>query len=165
MQITAALPVLTRITEELFDRLNRLAAGYSDFTYVYEVVRPTRLAQYTPRHLQIIVVKGERERMPDHDCPGNPPAIAYRQRFDIRCHVLPSEKDTTPIDRYCEVFESDVVKTVCDASQWHTFGGNAINAEFDVADAIVSDGGIGGVNLPLLVTYRHDEGNPYNVRS
>ena len=165
MSIVATLPVVTRIGDELFNRLNRLTAGYSDYTYVYEVVRATRIAQYTPRHLQIILTKGDRERRPENDCFGNPQGLAYAQRFDIRCHVLPSELDDTPIDQYCEVFEADIVKTVCDATRWHTFGELAINAEWIEPEAIVSEGGIGGVNVPIAVVYRIDEGNPYNVRA
>lgn len=165
MPLTETLPVVSRITDELFDRLNRLTAGYSDYTYVYEVIRSYRIGQYTPRHLQIILTRGDRERAAELDCFGNPPAIAYRQRFDIRCHVLPSEEDTTPVDQYCDIFEADVVKVVCDATRWHTFGGVALSADWEQPEPIVSEGGIGGVNVPLVVTYRIDEGNPYNVRA
>ena len=164
MSIVASLPVITRINDELFARLERLAAGYSDFTYVYEVIRSLRLAQYTPRHLQIVLTRGSRERAPEIDCYGNPPSVGWRQRFDIRCHVLPSELDDTPIDQYCDTFEADVVKTVCDASQWQTFGNNSINANWLPPEMIASEGGIGGVNVPIEIEYRVDEGNPYNAR-
>lgn len=165
MSVVTVRPVVYRIADELFNRLQTLAAGASEYTRVYEVVKPTRLAQYTPRHLQIIVTKGEAEELPDLMCPGNPPAIAWKQTFNIRCHVLPSEKDTTPVDEYCDVFEADVIRVVCGYTNWHTFGGLAINAEWKPAEAIDSDGGIDGVNVPIAITYRVDEGNPYNVRA
>ena len=164
MSITASYPVVTRIGSELFDRLQKLAAGYSPFTALYEVVRPTRNADYTPRHLQIVLTKADPEEVTELGCPGNPPAIAWRQRFDIRCHVLPSEKDSTPIDTYCEVMAADVVRVVCDATRWHTFAELAINAEWLPTEMIVSDA-IAGVVVPIAITFRTDEGNPFNVRA
>lgn len=165
MPVTESLPVISRIGQELFDRLKRLEADYSDFLSISEVVRPLRLGQYTPKHLQIVLTKGDAERVPELDCFGNPPAIAWRQRFDIRCHVMPSERDDTPLDTYNELMQASVVKTVCDASQWHTFGGVAVNAEWDQAELIDSDGGPAGINVPILITYRTDEGNPFNARA
>ena len=165
MSVVASLPVVSRIADELFNRLNKLTAGFSPFTAVYEVVRSQRLGQYTPRHLQIVLTKGAIEEVPELSCPGNPPAIAWRQVFDIRCHVLPSEKDPTPIDTYCEVMAADVVRAVCDPTRWHTFGGLAINAEWLATEDINSDGGMDGVNVPIAITYRVDEGNPFNVRA
>jgi hypothetical protein len=164
MSVVESLPVVSRITSELFDRLNKLTAGFSPFSAVYEVVRPTRLGQYTPRHLQIVLTKGSVEEVPELMCPGNPPAIAWRQVFDIRCHVMPSEKDPTPVDTYCEVMAADVVRVVCEPSGWWRFGGTAINAEWLAQEDINSDGGPDGVNVPIAITYRVDEGNPFNVR-
>ena len=164
MSVVESLPVVSRITSELYDRLNKLAAGFSPFTSVYEVVRPLRLGQYTPRHLQIVLTKGPSEEVPELMCPGNPPAIAWRQRFDIRCHVMPSEKDPTPIDTYCEVMAADVVRAVCEPSRWYTFGGLAIDTAWLPHEDINSDGGPDGVNVPIVITYRVDEGNPFNVR-
>jgi len=48
----------------------------------------------------------------------------------------------------------------------HLVQGLAIDAEFDSTEPIEDDGtGIDGANLPLLIRYRTDENNPYNVRA
>jgi hypothetical protein len=157
MSVTAIRPVVTRIESELFDRLQRLAADFSDFTPVTEVILPKRLSGYTPKDRQIVLTRGLEERVEELDCPGNPPAIAKRQMFAIRCHVLPSEKDPTSVDEYCDQIANDVRRVVCDASLWHTFGGDAINAEWLPDEAVNSDGSFDGVAVMLAVTYRHAE--------
>jgi hypothetical protein len=37
-------------------------------------------------------------------------------------------------------------------------------AEWQSEEPITGDGAIDGVNLPLIVTYRHTEGDAYEVR-
>jgi hypothetical protein len=164
VSVVESLPVVTRIGDELFDRLNKLTAGWSSFTAAYEVIQPKRLGDYTPRHLQIVLTRGQQDELVELMCPGNPPARAWRQVFDIRCHVLPSEKDPTSVDTYCDIIAADVVRVVCEPSRWYTFGELAINAEWQPLETINSDGGIDGVNVPIAIAYRTDEGNPFNVR-
>lgn len=150
---------------ELFDRLQKLTAQYSVYSPVSEVIRPTRLGGYTPKHLQIVLTKGDDERAAELDCPGNPPAEAHRQIFNIRCHILPSEKDPTPVDEYCEVLEADVKRVVTDVTRWECFAGNAITAEWLATENVDSDGSSDGINVPIAITYRTDENNPFNVRA
>lgn len=167
-------PVIERIAEALLYRLRLLTAGYSVFTPVREVIRPTRLGGYTPRHLQIVVTQLAPERMPEYDLPGDPPALAWMVQFNIRCHVLPSEKDTTEVDEITNTMAADVVKVVCDETAelpefvgfaWHTFRNLTIWAEWQSMEAIDSDGSFDGINIPLAVTYRTDETNPYIARA
>jgi hypothetical protein len=165
MSVVATLPVVTRIEVELFDRLQKLAAGWSDYTYVSEVIRPKRLSGYTPKDRQVVLTRESEERVPELDCPGNPPAEAKRVTFAIRCHSLPSEKDTTPVEELNDVITSDVKRVVGDASQWHTFGGLAINSEWLDPIYISGDGSFDGVAVMLAVTFKTDENNPYNVRA
>lgn len=166
MSIVAILPVGERIAVELFERLRLLTAGFSATTPVSEVIRPTRFDAFTPKHLQIVLTEGSKERATELDCFGNPPAIAWVQTFNIRCHVIPSEKDPTPLEQYATTMSSDVMRVVCTStSQWHTFGGLAIDAQWGNPEPVAADGGIDGVNIPIDVTYRTDETNPFNVRS
>lgn len=167
-------PVIERIAEALLYRLRLLTAGYSVFTPVLEVIRPTRLGGFTPRHLQIVVTQNAPERVTDYDLPGNPPATAWVVQFNIRCHVLPSEKDTTEVDEIVNTMAADVVKVVCDETAelpefvdtaWHTFRDLAIVAEWQTQETIDSDGSSDGINVPLAVTYRTDETNPYIARA
>ena len=165
MSIVASRPVISRIADELFNRLMRLTAEYSILCPVTEVIRPTRLGGYTPKNLQVVLTKGGDERVTELDCPGSPMAEAHRQRFNIRCHVLPSEKDTTPVDEYCEVMEAAIKMVVTDATRWESFNELAITADWLACEGIDSDGSFDGVNVPIAITYRHDENNPYNVRA
>lgn len=161
-------PIIERIADVIMFRLGLLTAQYSEFSPVYEVVRPTRLADYTPRHLQIVLT----QTMPElvEILPGNPPAITWRVLFNIRCHVLPSEKDTTPQDAYVNTMAADVQRVICDTSvelpeyvqtAWHTFRDNALLAEWQTLEAIESENGGVGVVVPLMVEYRVSELDPY----
>jgi hypothetical protein len=167
--VSQVRPVSERIACEIFDRLQLLAAQYSVYTPVSEVIRPTRMGGYTPKHLQMVLTQNDPEVDSELGCPGNPPATALKILFNIRCHVMPSEKDITVVDEIINTFDADVVRVITDpdlfGTQWHTMGGLAIDAEFQTRESIDSDGSFAGTNIPLLVTYRTDENNPYNVRA
>jgi hypothetical protein len=169
MPVTEVRPVVERIASELFDRLSLLAAGYSDYFIASEVIRPTRLDVGTPKNLQIVLTQGSPEVDEELGCPGNPPATAYRIVFNIRCRVMPSERDTTPVDEYINVMAAEVVRVVCDETEltypWHTMENLAVNAEWQPHENIDSDGSYDGVNVPLLITYRVSENNPFEVRA
>lgn len=158
------LTILENIAVELERRL-KLMVGNTDFnTNVYEVVRPKRLGDYTPIHKQIVLTQGEEEIDEELSCPGNPPAIARRQKFNIRCHLMTDEKATDAIDTDINAFASDVILAVTDDyNTWHTFDGNAIDAAWGTRELVNADGGIDGVNLPLYVTYRTNENDPYTL--
>lgn len=169
MPVTESRPISERIASELLGRLSLLAAGYSDHVPVSEVVRPLRNEIETPTHLQIVLTQDSPERVPELDCPGNPPASAYQIKFNCRCRVMPSERDTTAVDELINAMAAEVVRVVCDESyleyQWHTMENLAIDSEWQSHENIDSDGSYDGVNVPLLVTYRVSENNPYTVRA
>jgi hypothetical protein len=159
------LTVLDEITAVLVERLETLKNGVED-TVVTEVIQPTRLGTWTPRDSQIVVVQANPELVPELMCPGNPPAEAWRQTFNLCLHIKPSESDTEAADPKLNRFVADVRKVVCDpAATWHNFGGWSIDATWQTMENIDSGEGIDGVNMPLAITYRTDEGNPYNVRA
>ncbi len=158
------MPVVERIADELFARLQRLAAGYSAVFIASEVIRPKRVDGYTPKDRQIVLTLGQEERINELDCPGNPPAVAYRQTFNVRCHVCPSEKDPTPIDRYVSLMAASVMQVIGEPNRWHTFGELSMNAEWLPREDIFGEGGTDGCNMQIAVTYRVDETNPFNVR-
>lgn len=164
MSVVAVRPILEQIADAVFQRLRLLAAGYSVYTAVSEVIRPTRQGGFTPKHLQIVLTQNAPERNDDLSCQGNPPSVAWDVQFNIRCHVMPSEKDPTPVDEYTNTMAADVVRVITDATDWHTFGYKAINARFETPENIDSDGSFDGVNVPLVVTYRVAENNPYTQR-
>jgi hypothetical protein len=165
MSLITEKPIVTKISDEIFARLEDLVAVPNDAFRFRDVVRPTKIATYTPQHALIVLSRGEVARVPELDCPGNPPAIAFQQTFLIRVHIAPSEKDTTPIDVYEDVAEAEIHKAIRTSGTWHTFDGNAINAQFEAQQTAVSDGGYEGIAVPLVVTYRISEGDPYTVRA
>lgn len=166
MPVTATRPVVERIAVELYERLRLLTAGWSPYTAVIEVIRPTRLGgEWTPKHLQIVLKNGESVRVPELDCTGNPPAIARQQLFQVNCHFMPSEKDPTPIDEYVETMHGDVIRVVCEPDLWYTFGGLSIDAEFGDPSFASGDGGVAEMSIPILVTYRVSEDDPWEVRA
>jgi hypothetical protein len=161
-----ATPVSELIASVLESRLNLLTVDGDYETTVCEVVRPTRLGTWTPQDLQIVLTQDSPQINEELSYPGNPPAVAYEMQFNVRCHVMTDERDETAVDTTCNRFAADVVKAVCSTgTDWYTMGGYAINAQWQAYENIDGSGSLDGVNVPLLVTFRTDEGNPYTVRS
>ena len=169
MSVTEARPVSERIASQLYSRLRLLAAGYSDQVLVPSVKRTDHADDGTPEHLQIVLTQGSPQRNEELDCPGNPPANAYDIQFNIRVRVMLSESDPTPEDEIVNTIAAEVVRVVCDDSYlsypWHTFENLAVNAVWQSHENVDGDELFDGVNIPLLVTYRVSETNPYEVRA
>lgn len=166
MSLTLQTPVVSRISDEIFARLQVLVSGSAGAYSFVDVVRPTKIATYTPQHGLIVVTRGEVVRVPEIDCPGNPPAVGMQQTFLIRVHIAPSEKDTTPVEVYEDVMEAEIHKAIVnDPDTWHTFGGLAINADIGAQQTVASDGGYEGIAIPLEVVFRITEGDSCTVRA
>jgi hypothetical protein len=158
------IAVVEQIARTLLTRLETLkASGYDN--RVLEVIRPVRLNEWTPRHLQIVLTQGSAEEVPELSYPGNPPAIAIRQTFNIRGFLMPSERSNVPIETQINSFASDVRKAITTPANWYQFGSNAIDATFETKEDVSADGGLEGFNLPLSILYRTDENDPYQVRA
>ncbi len=157
-----SLAIIELIAVELESRLSAMVGDSATYpTDVQEVKRPTRFANYTPIDRQIIITQGVQNEVPELSCPGNPPAVALAQQFNIRLVLMPSERSQDAIDTLLNQFGSDVRKCICNpASSWHTFDGNALFATFGTKINFTSDGGIDGANMQLIVTYRVDEDDP-----
>jgi hypothetical protein len=158
--------VIESIALELTSRLEAMIGDDTYETEVREVIRPRRLNDYTPADGQIVVVQGDSEVVEDLSHGGNPPAIARRQTFNIRCHIINDERSRTTIDEITNTFAADVIKAVClPAATWHQFDGNAIDATWQPYELVSGDGGLDGVNVPIAILYRTDEDNPYIARA
>lgn len=169
MPVTETRPINERIVKEVVERLQLLTAGYSDFFVAPYAKRERFHDTETPKPYGIIVTQGGDERLPESDCPGNPPALAYTLTINIRCRIMPSETDTTPVDEYINVIAAEVKRVVCDESDldygWHTFEDLAFNAQWGSHELVSSDGSFEGLSVPLSVMYRVSEGNPFEVRA
>lgn len=158
--------VVESIAAELLRRLNTLVDNTIYNTKVKEVIRPRRLEDRTIRDRQIVMTDGQHDRVPDLDHEGNPPAEAWRITFNLYLHVQNDERKCESIDKVIHTFAADVKKAVCSVdTRWHTFGEKAIDASWQSMEAIQSDGTFDGVNLPIAITYRVDEDDPYQVRA
>lgn len=160
-------PVVELIAQELYDRLNAMATEpYTYQTHVSSVIRPKTRNDEAPEHLKIILKQDTlTERVPDLDYPGNPPAVARRVTFRVHCYQQ-SEDDTGNFDALIQQFASDVVKAVTvTGNAWHSMDGNAVDSEFGEFEQIGPDGGLRGIIVPVIVTYRTDEDDPYTVRA
>jgi hypothetical protein len=159
-------PVVEKIARELLRRLELLIDSTTHNTQVVEVIRPKRLETYSPRNRQIVLTEQDHIRVPELNCPGNPPATARQITFNVRCHIINDEKSCEAIDSLVHFFAADVESVVVgNDANWQTFNGNAMISMFGDEEFITGDGAIDGVNVPITVTYRHSEGNPYEVRS
>lgn len=157
--------VVESIASTLYARLQTLVNNTIYNTKVTEVIRPRRLEDRTIRDRQIIMMDGQYERVPELDHEGNPPAEAWRVTFNLYCHVQNDERKCEPIDKVVHNFAADVKKAVCAVdSRWHTFGEKAIDAVWQSLEPLSADGGFDGVNVPISITYRIDEDDPYAVR-
>jgi hypothetical protein len=160
-----SVSVLESISVELLRRLNLLVNNTTYNTNVVEAIRPTRLGTWTPQHLQIVLTKGPEEIVDELSYPGNPPSVARRQTFNIRCHVMTDENDTDAVETVINTFAADVIKVVSTSTNWYQFDSNAINADWLPVEDIQSDGGIDGCNVPISILYRTAENDPYTVRA
>jgi hypothetical protein len=158
--------VVETIALALKSRLDAMIGSGSYSTVISEVQRPKRFADFTPRHNQIVLTQGPLDRVGELDRPGNPPANAYRQTFNIHCHVMQDERGQEAIDEMLNAFHADVVKAIASGSStWHTFGGYAIDAVFGSVQFIAADGGIDGFTVPLQITFRVSEDDPTELRN
>jgi hypothetical protein len=161
-----SLTVLETIAVALTTRLEAMVGSDDYETKVASVLRPGRNGgEFNIEHLQIVIRQGADEIIDELSYPGNPPAIAHKQTFNLRCHVVTSEHDTDPVDSVVNAFQADITKCLTAGNEWYQFGGSATDATIGAVEPINEDGGIDGFNLPVFVTYRVDENNPYNARS
>jgi hypothetical protein len=151
-------PANEEIAKRIFERLT----DSGDFT----VVRQTKqLDEWTPEDRQVVMVAMMPERAEDIDHPGNPPANGYQMEVRFRLHVMQSEHDETPTEDLLSRLAADVMVACTDAPNWHQWDEIAINSEFGSLESVPNDGGIDAAMLPLVVSYRITEGNPYEVRA
>lgn len=159
-------PIPERIAGVIVTRLEAITTtnGY-DIT-VDDVIRPDRQARtYTPKNNLIIVEQADSVPLPELDHPGNPPAICEALTFQIYALNRPADKSGTPAATNSNTLEACVKKAICSSSDWYHFSSLAINAVFGTTQQLESQNGDhAGVMVPLIVTYRYSETDPYTVR-
>ena len=156
-----ALEIVSRLLEITTE------SGY-EFT-VTEVVRPNRTgSNWLKRHFGIGVVQESSERNDELLRPGNPPAVAFDVTFSIHCVCRDSESESVPHSTNENAMVAAVQKALIDGDQsgWHTMGGNAVDTAIGSPVPYISpEGELNGASVPVVVTFRVSETDPYTVRA
>ena len=163
-------PVPELIALEIVSRLELITVANGYAFNVPQVVRPNRKGDnWERKHLSIGVLQGESERVPELDCPGNPPALCYRVVFNLECVCKDSEIDSPDAAHATNENEiaAAVVKAITDdGATWYTMNGNAIDSEIGTHTPFSSpEGEANGVQIPISVMYRVSENDPFQVRA
>lgn len=162
------MSIVSDILNEAATRLKQIKKP--DFTNnVSQVVLPRRhqdKERYTPKDRDIIVRAADPERFPDHDRPGNPPAIGWRLPIQLQCIVIPSSVLTENAqDEIATNFGDDAIRAITKVENWHQFGGICVDANIENPTFIrPEDESPGGIQIEISAFYRVSENNPNEVR-
>jgi hypothetical protein len=158
-------PVSEQILDKVRHRLTAIKTSAGFELDVSEVVRPSRFGGFRPQHLQLVVTLGGMTRNTELSHPGNPPATAWDMEVVVAGLLMPPETFAGKIDALRAKFAADTIKAICTpAASWHNWDSLAILSELgDIEDVTTEESS--GFRLPMTVTFRVDEGNPYTVRS
>lgn len=155
------MPLTLPIDEEI---LQEIALRLENIDGVEVVQYRREPGHWTPKHWQICVVKRTPERATELDYPGNPPALAFRMRVNLRLHVQQSEVDGENNSELVSQFLADVHQCICQPANWYQWNAKAVNTEFETIELLNPTGGFDAALVPLVITYRHSEGDPFEVR-
>jgi hypothetical protein len=163
--------VIERIAVEIVRRLEAITVdgGYS--FNVAGVVRPDRLGrEVNPKDRLIVVYQGESQYNEAQSRPGNPPAIAYDTTFSIVCFSRESDRLNTEVasstNEILAAARKAIVTEATSPSVWYTMASNAIICNWgSVSPFSAGDTAHAGGIIPLIVTHRESENDPYVARS
>lgn len=159
----------TAISEQIVDKVRtrlgniKTSGGYE--VTVSEVVRPTRFGGFRPQHLQLVVTQGALAKNQELSVPGNPPATAYDMEVVVAGLLMPSETNDSKIDTLRNQFAADVIKAICTPqASWHNWDTLAIDTQIGDVDDVTTEES-SGFRVPVTVTFRTTENNPYQSRT
>jgi len=167
-----ALPVIETIAVEVVARLETITTG-NGFEFTAESVnRPRRIDRdLTIRNLTIVVDQADDVENDEHSYPGNPPAQGYDTTFNIYGFVRESDDATTSPAVTENQMTAAIKKAITEDSSWHNWDGNAINSRWGAAEYFSEGQNLpftnvdhNGVMVPLIVSYRVSELDPFSVR-
>lgn len=149
------------VVEQIMSNVRtRMAAAFDD------VYRSTRIGTWQPKDLVLHVHQGALTPNAELSCPGNPPAQAYDLEAIVAGIVKPSDSSVVAVDTFKNRLGADIIKAATDAALWHQWGALAINTTIGTVEEYVEEtGGLQGVMVRFLITFRVDEDDPYQVRA
>lgn len=160
-----AIPVSEQIAVKVKTRLGLITTGAGYEQTITGVHRPAKVAQFHPENYQIVVTQESNTVNEELSHPGNPPAKARDLTFAIAGMLRISDTDTSALDTFRNVFEADIEKAITVDAAWWNWDSLAINSTIGDIETYQDTEGNSGFKVPLVVTYRTDENNPYNVRA
>ena len=155
-----------RIAVEILRRLKTVVVEEDQHTRLAEVYRVNRDAtDWTPENNAIVLVQGSASRLPELDCPGNPPANAYQLELAVVGFIRQSDREELADRSEVNQLVALAKRSITPASNWYTFGGICHDAEFgDVTPFVPSNGSLAGASVQLNVAYKVSELDPFLVR-
>jgi hypothetical protein len=148
------------VVEQIMANVRTRMAAAFDNAY-----RSTQVATWQPKDLVVHVHQGSHTPNPELSCPGNPPAIAYDLEAIIAGIVKPSDTETIAIDTLKNRMGADIIRAATDAVLWHQWGGLALNTMMGPIEEYAEEtGGVSGVMVKFIITYRVSEDDPTEVR-
>ena len=160
-----AVPIVEQIAVKLAARLGRIATA-NGYTFDANVVRPTRVGKYVPRDKEVVFYQGGRTQVEKTE--GNPAGVSWKQEFVAAVFAIDSDKSVVPIDTLVNVRQADVEKALATVhpdeteADWAKVDALALEADFDEPREFAgAESKFSGVEVPLLVTYRVKENDPY----
>jgi hypothetical protein len=118
----------------------------------------------------VLVVQQDSQLNEEMSHPENPPAIAFDATFNIHCFVRESDREESVMSTTSNEMAAQAMKAITNESvspnKWWQMAGNAIVSEFGMIGPYSESEGVNaGVTLPLVVSYRISETDPYEVRA
>lgn len=162
------LPVPERIAEVIKTRLETITIANGYTFDIVSVDRPKRFGtDWRPRNMSAVIVQGSDNENEEQTHPGNPPAIGYDTEFSIHAFVIESDYSEETFETQVNEFVTAIKKAVVAGSNyWGQFGGLSLFAEWGRVQPYYSeDGDNQGAVVPLTVTYRVSERDPFEVRA
>lgn len=160
------LSIPERIAQEIIERLEEIQIVNSFDFDIVDVVRPDRLARnWTPKNYRVLLVQGNEERLPELDHEGNPPAIAWQVEYQIKVFLRDSDRSETAHAIGENRIAANVRKAITNSSTWYNFGEVALFADMGASEPFfTNEGDSQGITIPITVTYRASETDPFEVR-
>ena len=163
--------VIENIATEIVRRLQRITVANGYTFDVANVQRADRLGTaIVLENYLVLVVQQDSQPNEELSHPGNPPAIAFDATFNIHCFVRESDREESVMSTTSNEMAGQAMKAITNETiapnKWWQMAGNAIVSEFGtIGPYSESDGVNAGVTLPLIVSYRISETDPYEVRA
>jgi len=169
--MSATETVIERIAVEIVRRIEAITIDNGYSFNVAGVVRPDRLGrEVNPKDRLIVVYQGESQYNEELSHGGNPPAIAYDTEFSIKCFSRESDKLNAEVassaNEILAAVRKALVNEASNPSVWYQMAGDAIICNWGtVTPFSPGETSHAGGTIPLTVTHRESEDNPYIARA